>query len=130
MAYMIDGKGPYPNRVDEYCGNHQPGMIPMARLGQTQEQTNASLAAYLRTMKFGRPRPCKAGTTAELEERGVVGLYARHAHKLRGREVAVPTPPEMMEPKAIVSGWTVMLCMFLLACLIGLGLVILGEVLR
>lgn len=57
MAYMThNGKGPYPNKRGEYCGNYLP---------------TANREQYLQKMRFGRPRPCESGTTKEMEARGV-----------------------------------------------------------
>lgn len=58
MAYMTrDGKGPYPNKAGEYCGNHHPTHLRYA--GGAQE-------AYLNRMRFGRPRSCEAGTKEQM----------------------------------------------------------------
>lgn len=90
MAYMVDGKGPYPNKAGEYCGNYYKGRrVPP-------------------NTRVGRAHPCKAGTTAEMEAQGYVGLYlvsdedaVEMACCNRGKEIVeVPTPPELLEPVA------------------------------
>lgn len=87
MAYMTkDGKGPHPNKAGEYYGNHRKG---------SQYCTDEATLAIVR---FGRPRPCKAGTTEEMEKRGLVGLYLKEDQKLGPDDVEIPTPPELMEP--------------------------------
>lgn len=95
MAYMIDDKGPYPNKAGEYCGNHHPN-------------DKYARQDYLDRMRFGRPHACESGTTEEMEAKGYVGLYLKEDDPLaylgeNGREI--PTPPELMEPaKAIEQG--------------------------
>lgn len=49
-------------------------------------------------MRFGRPRPCKAGTTEEMEAQGYVGLYLRETRPLMHFEVECPTPDWLLEP--------------------------------
>lgn len=83
MAYMTNGKGPYPNKAGEYCGNHGRAVVTISE-----------------NMRAGRPRPCKAGTTAELQAQGVVGLYLKEDRKLMEWEEECPTPPGLMEPPA------------------------------
>ena len=98
MAHMIGGKGPYPDKAGEYCGNHLLGGFALALIGQTHEDAERDQAAYLSQMRFGRPRPCKAGTTEEMEAQGMVGLYLKASRHLYSNEIQVPTPPELMEP--------------------------------
>lgn len=87
MAYMNGDKGPYPNKAGDYCGNHLKGSKAL------------SLKAWLLRMRFGRPRPCKAGTTEEMEAKGFVGLYLKQDRTLRPDEgTEIPTPPELQEP--------------------------------
>ncbi len=83
MAYMVEGRGPYPNKAGEYCGNHcgHPLTIP-------------------ENMRKGRPRPCPDGTTAEMEAQGYVGLYLKEDQKLMDWEEECDTPPELTEPVA------------------------------
>lgn len=83
MAYMVDGKGPYPNKAGEYCGNHR-----------------GCKATIPENMRIGRPCPCKAGTTAEREAQGYVGLYLKEDRKLMDWEEECETPPELTEPEA------------------------------
>lgn len=103
MAYMTDGKGPYPNKAGEYCGNHLVGNIACRLFDQTQAQANEDQRAWLATMRFGRPRPSRTITTKELEAHGCVGLYLKETCKLFDWETEVPTPPELLEPPADVS---------------------------
>ena len=99
MAYMLDGKGPYPNKTGEYCGNHLSGSMPLRSSNETRDEADRHQAEWLGRMRFGRPRACKAGTTKEMEARGFVGLYAKEdSPNILGREIDVPTPPELMEP--------------------------------
>ena len=101
MAYMNKGsvpRGPYPNKAGEFCGNHMVGSEPYCCNGESPEQSEAAHVAYLAKMQFGRPRPCKAGTTEEMEAKGYVGLYLKEDRPLMFWEEEVPTPPELLEP--------------------------------
>lgn len=96
MAYMIGNKGPYPNKAGEFCGNHRT-QEPLHLLPHETIETQAD---HLTKMRFGRPRPCKAGTTKEMETSGHVGLYLKEdeAWTLGPEEREIPTPLELMEP--------------------------------
>lgn len=87
MAYMTkDGLGPYPNKAGEYCGNHNP---KYSQGGEVHW-----------TIRCGRPRPCKAGTTEELEADGWMGLYLKDDSPYSNPgDADVPTPPELLEPE-------------------------------
>lgn len=101
MAYMTkDGNGPYPNKAGEYCGNHFPNSPPHLTLHQSPEEAEQHLREWLKKMRFGRPRPCQAGTSKEMAEEGWVGLYLikGYSEPLRDGDIEVPTPPELMEP--------------------------------
>ena len=99
MAYMTkDGKGPYPNRAGEHCGNHLVGSRAYAADGESPEQAAKIQDCWLATMRFGLPRKCKAGTSEEIVANGWVGLYLKEDSKLLPGEVEIPTPPELMEP--------------------------------
>ncbi len=83
MAYMSKGVvpgGPYPNKVGEYCGNHH------------------GREAIAENMRAGRPRPCKAGTTTEMQAQDYVGLYLKEDQSLMDWEEECECPPELMEP--------------------------------
>lgn len=93
------GEGPFPWDAGEYCGNYLPGKPAMAGWNETQEEAERRQARYLSTMRFGRPRDCKAGTTEEMESEGWVGLYLKESRELMlPWEKRVSTPPELMEP--------------------------------
>lgn len=94
MAYMFEGRGPFPNKAGEFCGNWDVALpVPP-------------------DMRLGRPRPdCKtprreANTIAELEAQGIGGLYwltdqgsGAGLECNRGKEITeVPTPPGLTEP--------------------------------
>lgn len=94
---MTDGAfpgGPYPNKAGEYCGNYY--------LHQSSEETER-LKAYLARMRFGRPRPCQAGTMEEMEKDGYVGLYLKEDRELMSWEKECPTPPELLEPPTAIG---------------------------
>ena len=99
MAYMIGDKGPYPNKAGDYCGNHLTGSQAYAMNRMTHAEAQENQKAWLSTMRFGRPRPSKAGTTKELEAKGYVGLYLKEGQPLMlGEGTEIPTPPELQEP--------------------------------
>lgn len=107
MAHMSTGVcpgGPYPDKAGEYCGNHPKGHQALCMYGQPQSEADAQQRAWLATMRFGRPRPCKAGTSEEMEARGYVGLYLKESRTLFDWEVFCPTPPELMEPAEAKDG--------------------------
>jgi hypothetical protein len=92
MAYMKQDKngerrGPFPNLAGEFCGNsygeewsHQlfddHGSFLSGRIPGRPDWA---------TVRKGRPHPCKAGSTDDLEVRGMFGLYLKADH---------PVPPE------------------------------------
>ena len=102
MAYIrIENgaeEGPYPNKKGEFCGNYHPNSEPYANIIETTEQAHTRQAAWLSKMRFGRPRPCEAGTTEELEQQGYVGLYLKKDESLGADGIEVPTPEELREP--------------------------------
>jgi hypothetical protein len=99
MAYLTrDGKGPYPCQVGEYCGNHMPCSLAFAALNESRADAERNQQEYLAKMRFGRPRPCEAGTTEEMEARGTVGLYLKEDQSILPDSRRVDTPPELMEP--------------------------------
>lgn len=90
MAYMFEGRGPFPNKAGEFCGNWD---------------TNLPVPP---DMRYGRPRPTKASTTAELEAQGIGGLYwltdqgsgaGLECNRDKGI-TEVPTPSKLTEPVA------------------------------
>lgn len=100
MAYMTkEGKGPYPCYEGEFCGNHNPNHPLCRREGITADQAEQRQKSSLAKMRFGRPRACGAGTSAEMAAQGYVGLYLKQGdeHRLPG-EVLVDTPEELREP--------------------------------
>lgn len=101
MAYMDKGVvpgGPYLHKAGKYCGNHHKGSSALAGFHENQEQADAHQREYLAKMRFGRPRPCAAGTTVEMEAQGYVGLYLKEDRKLMYWEEECPTPPALTEP--------------------------------
>lgn len=107
MAYLTkDGKGPYPNKAGEYCGNYNPNSYfheytDLEKFCEQphNEEEKKRHREWLSKMRFGRPRPCKAGTTEEMEVMGWVGLYLKEDSTfLLPGATTVPTPPELMEP--------------------------------
>lgn len=100
MAYMNkDGKGPYPNKAGDYCGNHfSGGQVPHVFSADRTEEAKAH-SAWLAKMRFGRPRPTTAMTIEELQREGMVGLYLKADEPLYlDGDTEIPTPAELMEP--------------------------------
>ncbi len=97
MACMTkDGKGPYPNKAGEYCGNHLPGEKMNFN---PRDPDGIHHQEYLAKMRFGKPHSCKTGTSEEMEAKGYVGLYLKEdSTTLHEGDVEIPTPPELMEP--------------------------------
>ena len=102
MAYKKkDGSGPYPNKAGEYCGNHQKGSPALRMTNETSEDAERRQDAWLARMRFGRPRPCHAGTTEDMEAMGYVGLYLLNDSPTSfADDVEIETPDELKEPAA------------------------------
>lgn len=99
MAYMTkDGKGPYPNKKGEYCGNHFPNTSPDMLYPETLEQAEQHQRNWLKNKRFGRPHSCQAGTTKEMAARGWVGVYLAEDAPIYDGCTEIDTPPELMEP--------------------------------
>ncbi len=99
MAYMVDDKGPYPNKSGEFCGNYQPNAHhswPTPVGNETPQQAARHEKEYLARMRFGRPRPCKAKYVTA--KNGWVGLYLKEDRPLLSWETQCETPPELLEP--------------------------------
>lgn len=97
MAHTIDGKGPYPDKAGEFCGNHRPGSPATCYWDQSPLQAKESQRHWLALMRFGRPSNCKTGTSEEMAAQGWVGLYLKEDRPLYGRETSVETD-ELTEP--------------------------------
>lgn len=97
MAYITKTGGPYPNKKDEFCGNHRPNEDADWR---DPDWRNFEIEGRKQPtrVRFGRPHPCAAGTTEELEEQGFVGLYLQNDHPLMDGETEVETPEKLKEP--------------------------------
>ncbi len=98
MAYMVEGRGPYPNKVGEYCGNHSPGSLSITGLGESRESADKRQKVYLARMRFGRPRLTSEFTAKQLEAKGWVGLYLNESRRLSSEETECLTPLELLEP--------------------------------
>lgn len=87
MAYMTaDGKGPYPNKAGEFCGNYHTSYGNDDR--------------FLRgTHRLGKPHACEAGTAEEMKAAGWMGTYlVKDLNWIVPGAIEIPTPPELMEP--------------------------------
>jgi len=100
MAYMMkDGKGPYPCYAGEYCGNHDPQSEPARRLYESPAEARRREVESFANMRFGRPRSCQAGTSAEMAARGYVGLYLKEDQTVHAPgAILCDTPEELREP--------------------------------
>lgn len=90
MACMINGKGPYPNKMGEFCGNFHP---KSEKTLENKKQPDPRLHAHQKRsmMRFGKPSNCKAGTSAEMAAKGYVGLYLKEDRKLFDWETPIET---------------------------------------
>lgn len=100
MAYTNEGKGPYPNKAGEHCGNHMPGSRAMRLSGQSQVEADTHQEEWLAKMRFGTPSNCGLGSSAEMVAKGYVGLYLKEDRDLFDWETPVDTD-ELTE--AVVS---------------------------
>ncbi len=94
MAYMIDGKGPYPNKAGEFCGNHHPGLdtYPSVSLQETPAEAQRRHQERLARMRFGKPSSCGMGTSEEMAAKGYVGLYLKEdSDFIRTSQVQIET---------------------------------------
>ncbi len=91
MAHSIKGKGLYPDKAGEFCGNHSPESLPPCSFNETAEEAARRQREYLAKMRFGRPSNCDAGTSKEMAALGYVGLYLREDQKLLSSETRVET---------------------------------------
>lgn len=101
MAYMTDGKGPYPNKAGEYCGNYHPDNLngfEILMKDETPQQAAGRQKEYLARMRFGRPHATVAYTTKQLKIMGYVGLYLKEDRPPFDWETPCETPPELLEP--------------------------------
>lgn len=87
MAYTVNGKGPYPDKAGEFCGNHDPA--------------GPADSDYLKRMRFGKPSCCDDGTSREMAAGGWVGLYLKEDRKLFEWETPIETDALT---EAVVSG--------------------------
>lgn len=114
MAYTVHGKGPYPNKAGEFCGNHQPGSDLPSGPYDTPESTEAREAERLAGKRFGKPSNCEHGSSAEMAKEGWVGLYLKEDRALLYFEVPVETDalteavvsadPDQKEPPITTKG--------------------------
>lgn len=93
MAYMIEGKGPYPNKAGEFCGNYRPGArsFVMCDLNQDLDDAKRQQQDRLAKMRYGKPSSCEAGTSDEMAAAGWVGLYLKEDQPLYAWETPVET---------------------------------------
>ncbi len=91
MAHMSDGKGPYPDKAGEFCGNHHPGTPPMQAIGEGPFEAAQRQSEWLSIMRFGKPSSCEAGSSWAMSARGWVGLYLKRSRALFSWETPVET---------------------------------------
>lgn len=91
MAHISDGRGPYPDKAGEFCGNHRLGNDPPRQLHESFEEAWERQDAFLVRMRFGKPSLCKAGTSAEMKAKGLVGLYLKEDRELFSWETPIET---------------------------------------
>ena len=99
MAHMINSKGPYPDKKDEYCGNYRVNSeCPWCHLDETPARAAERNRKWLFKMRFGRPRATDTYSTEQLEIKGIVGLYLKEDQPLLSFETRCDTLPELLEP--------------------------------
>ncbi len=91
MAHTIKGKGPYPDKAGEFCGNHKPGCLAILLAGESIKDADCRWAKWLEDVRFGDPSDCKAGTSKEMKAKGWVGLYLKEDRSLFDWEKPVDT---------------------------------------
>ena len=92
MAYKTkDGKGPYPNKAGEFCGNYSPWEWACCSLYGTQLQADKRQRDWLASKRLGKPSSCQAGTSDEMAAQGYVGAYLNEDCNLHDGDVAVET---------------------------------------
>lgn len=116
MAYQLlnrEDNGPYPCYAGEFCGNtfgeeHNAMMEAFDEMRGNHHWISDRVPGRPDWTRFkkGRPRPCAAGTTEQLEIQGMYGLYLRHdvepypegCEPFDGPIVKIPTPECLTEP--------------------------------
>ena len=99
MAYMTkEGHVPYPNKEGEWYSNFYIDNEPLTMENETVEEARKSQEEFLARFRWGRPRPTTEGTTEELEEMRLVGLYLREDHAVPEGDTEIETPEWMKEP--------------------------------
>lgn len=89
MAYSYRGKGPYPNKAGEFCGNHRLDEQFLCAVNEGYADAEKRNRLYLAGMHFGKPSKCKAGSSEEMAAMGFVGLYAKCGRMLYDWETAI-----------------------------------------
>ncbi len=97
MAHTIDGKGPYPDKAGEFCGNFHPDELPTRLFNESFAEAAERQKEWLGRMRFGKPSNCQVGTSEEMAAAGEVGLYLKEDRALFDWETPVETD-ELTEP--------------------------------
>lgn len=92
MPYMRkdpygEWRGPYPNKVGEFCGNEHPD--------------ESSFRGHDKGFRIGLPSSCEAGTSEEMELWGFAGIYMDADKTLAPGDIAVDTD---MLRESVVTG--------------------------
>ncbi len=103
MAHTYDGKGPYPDKAGEFCGNHLVDSRPLPAPHDTIQQDEKRQEVRLAKMRFGKPSNCEAGTSAKMAADGFVGLYLKEDQTVFSWQTAVETD-ELTEERVSVDG--------------------------
>ncbi len=102
MAHMSNGKGPYPDKAGEFCGNFLPRTRRTPMTGGSQAEADRHQREWLDRMRFGQPSNCPQGTSQEMADKGWVGLYLKEDRSLFDWEVPFETN-ELREDFVIVK---------------------------
>lgn len=100
MAVRLTNGQVVPFHKGEYCGNHNPAQdAKIQRLLELTTKQNFIKGDYEESEKrHGIPQSCGFGTSAEMSERGYVGLYLLEDKNSTPEGEICETPPELMEP--------------------------------
>ncbi len=91
MAHSIKGKGLYPDKAGDFCGNHAPGGGLVISFHETVKEAERHHREYFARMRFGKPSSCSAGTSEEMVALGYIGLYLKEDRKLLHFETPIET---------------------------------------
>lgn len=103
MAHAANGRGPFPDKAGEFCGNYTPGSPACCHLNEPPAEAERRQEERLALMRFGRPSKCAAGSSEEMAAQGYVGLYLKEDAKLSAGSIPMDTD-ELQEDRVSKDG--------------------------